>query len=216
MDQSLEDAGFVNCEKQGWACCDLSTKKSAFLAFASQESPRRLLGVEGKADTVLVDAILAAIDNVDIQARTEETFVVPIGVDRFDSLGFVRGSERRLLRGIIDDESALQVIPLYTCELAPDGQLPPLADLRRWTNLFALDREPQPYYQFRMNGHPSRLKAEMWCMERFATFQSFLHVLAGDESAWIEVRNRHDQVLALSGKEQLTGALEKIRTHVGL
>ena len=216
MNQSLDAAGFLDFGRQGWVCCDLGTQASAFLAVASLKLPRLLLGVEGEADSALIDAILRDLENIAFASKTEAKFAVKAHIGRFDTLGFVRGTERRLLRGILDDESALQVMPMYSCELTPDGRLPPLEDFWRWTNLFSLGREPQPFFHFRMLGHPSRLNVKSWGSERFSTLATFVGVLANDTDAWIEVRNRNGQTLRLPDQGGWSGALEKIRAHVDL
>lgn len=216
MNQTLDDAGFLDFGRQGWVCCDLGTRASAFLAIAGLKLPHLLLGVEGEPDSALIAAILDILENIDFDSKSEEKFAVRAQVGRFDALGFVRGAERRLLRGILEDEGALQVIPMYSCELTPDGRLPPLEDFRRWANFFSLTREPQPFFHFRMQGSPSLLNVKNWGTERFSTFAGFVRVLAGDSDAWIEVRNRNGQTLRLPDQGGWNAALERIRAHVGV
>jgi len=215
MNQSLEAAGFLDFERRGWVFCDLGTQASAFLALASLKLPRLLLGVEGEPDSALIDAILGCLENIDFDSRIEDKFAVPAHIGRFDTLGFVRGAERGLLHGLLDDECALQVMPMYSCELTLDGKLPPLEDFRRWTNLFSLGREPQPFFHFRMQGSSPRLDVKNWKTERFSTLTTFVGVLTNDPGACIEVRNRNGQTLKLPDQEGWNGALGKIRAHVG-
>jgi len=193
MNQTLDAAGFLDFERQGWVCCDLGTQASPFIAVASLKLPRLLLGVEGEPDSALIEAILGILENIDFDSKTDEKFAVRARIGRFDTLGFVRGAERRLLRGILDDEGALQVMPMFSCELSPDGRLPPLEDFRRWTNLFSLGREPQPFFHFRMQGRPSHLNVKGWGTERFSTLTTFVGILAVKRHQQLPPR-RHEEL----------------------
>ncbi len=214
MNSSLEEAGFTEFETGGWVCLNLGTLASPFLVFANQGTPQFLFGVEGDVDQGVLKAIFAvldAMDAMDVSQEAASAFAVPANVPPFDTLGFVRGPGRRLLRGILEDEAALQVFPMYACELTAEGQLPPLDSFRRWTNLFSLSRRAQPWFHFRMHGQSSGLNVPKWGTEAYPTLGGFVQVLCGDAAAWLEVRNREGIVLRLPDADGWLGAREKMR-----
>jgi hypothetical protein len=216
MNSSLEEAGFTEFETGGLVCLDLGTLASPFLVFANQGTPQFLFGVEGEVDQSILKAVFAVLDAIDVSSQeAASAFAVPATIPPFDTLGFVRGPGRRLLRGILEDEAALQVFPMHACELTAEGQLPPLDSFRRWTNLFSLSRRPQPWFHFRMHGPSSGLNVPKWGTEAYTTLGGFVQVLSGgDAAAWLEVRNREGVVLRLPDADGWLGAREKIDAHV--
>ncbi len=217
MNATLEIAGFAPHARAGWMTLELATPDATLRTFANEEAPPQfLLGVQGDADPALVERLLAALERVDIRRETASTFALPADVAPFDTLGFVRGDERRLLRGVLEEDGVLQVIPLYACELTGEGRLPNLANFRRWTNVLSLERAPQPWFHVRMHGEPSGLDMPYWTLDAWATVEDYLAILANDDSAWLEVRNRQSRILRLSGDTGWTDARERIAAHVGL
>ena len=215
MNPTLEIAGFDEHDHPGWMRLELKTPAATLRTFANEDAPPQfLLDVDGDADGALVDHILAALDTVDVQRETASAFALPAAIAPFDTLGFVRGPERRLLRGILEDDGVLQVLPMYACELTAEDRLPPLAAFRNWTNLLSLDRAPQPWFHFRMHGRPSGLDVAHWATEAWMTFEDYLAVLSRDDEAWLEVRNRKGRILRVSGDAGWEGAAGRIAAHV--
>ena len=216
MNPELEIAGFDEHARAGWMTLELKTPAATLRTYANEAAPPQFLfGVQGGADPALVERVLAALERLDVGRESASTFALPVAVAPFDALGFVRGPERRLLRGIIEDDAVLQVFPMYACELTGDGRLPPLANFRRWADILAIDRPPQPWFHFRMHGRPSGLDVQQWATEAWTTFDHYLAILAQDDQAWLEVRNRKGRILRLSNEDGWERALERIRTHVG-
>ena len=216
MNATLEIAGFDPHALPGWMRLELKTPAATLQTFANEDAPPQfLLGVEGAADPALVDRILAALRQLDVRRETASAFALPAAIAPFDTLGFVRGPERRLLRGILEDDAVLQAIPLYACELTAEDRLPPLANFRRWTDLLALDRAPQPWFHFRMHGRPSGLDVPQWTTEAWATFEDYLGILSRDDQAWLEVRNRRGRILRVPDDAGWDGAGGRVATHVG-
>jgi len=215
MNPTLEIAGFDEHTLAGWMRLELATPAATLLAFANEDAPPQfLLGVQGGSDLLLVDRILAALQTLAVQRETASTFALPAAIAPFDTLGFVRGPERRLLRGILEDDGVLQAIPMYDCELTGEGRLPPLANFRRWTDVLALDRAPQPWFHFRMQGRPSGLDVQQWTTEAWTTFEDYLGILSRDDQAWLEVRNRLGRILRLPDAQGWDRARERVETHV--
>ena len=215
MNAALEIAGFHDCELAGWMRLDLETPAVALHTYASEDaSPQFLMGVQGEPDTEFVDRILTTLDRVDVSHATGSAFALPAPLPPFDTLGFVRGPERRLLRGILEDDAVVQVFPMYACELTSDGRLPSLATFRRWTNLLSLDRPPQPWFQFRMHGQPSGLDVQQWGAESWSTFEDYLAILSRDDESWLEIRNRKGRILRLPDGGGWDRARERVQTHV--
>jgi len=113
------------------------------------------------------------------------------------------------------DEAVLQAFPMYACELTAEGRLPPLANFRRWTDLLALDRAPQPWFHFRMNGHPSGLDVPQWGTQGWAGVEDFIDILSRDDRSWLEVRNRKGRILRLPDSHGWDCARERVAAHVG-
>jgi len=216
MNPTLEIAGFDEHALAGWMRLELKTPATTLQTFANEDAPPQfLLGVEGEADPALVDRILAALDTLDVRRETASGFALPADIAPFDTLGFVRGPERRLLRGILEDDAVLQAFPMYACELTSEGRLPPLANFRRWTDILALDRAPQPWFHFRMNGRPSGLDVAQWGTEGWAGVEDFVDILSRDDPSWLEVRNRKGRILRLPDSHGWDCARERIAAHVG-
>jgi len=216
MNPTLEIAGFDEHTLAGWMRLELKTPAATLQAFANEEAPPQfLLGVEGEADMALVDRILARLDAIDVRRETASAFVLSAAIVPFDTLAFVRGPERRLLRGILEDEGVLQVIPMYACELTGEDRPPPLASFRSWTNVLSLDRAPQPWFHFRMRGRPSGLDVSQWTTEGWSSFEDYVDILARDDASWLEVRNRKGRILRLPDSHGWDCARERVAAHVG-
>ena len=216
MNPELEIAGFDEHARAGWMTLELKTPAATLRTFANEAAaPQFLLGVQGDADPVLVERLLAALERIDVGREPGSTFALPAAIAPFDTLGFVRGPERRLLRGILEDDAVLQAFPMYACELTADGRVPPLANFRRWTNLLALDRPPQPWFHFRMHGRPSGLDVPQWATGAWTTFEDYLAILSQDDQAWLEARNRKGRILRLSHESGWDRASARILAHVG-
>jgi len=216
MNATLEIAGFDEHTLAGWMRLELRTPAVKLQTFANEDAPPQfLLGVEGAADPALIARILATLQQLDVQRETASSFALPAAISPFDALAFVRGPERRLLRGLLEDDAVLQAIPLYACELTAEDRLPPLTGFRRWTNLLALDRAPQPWFHFRMHGRPSGLDVQQWTTEAWTTFGDYLGILSRDDKAWLEVRNRQGRILRLPEDARWDGAGERVALHVG-
>jgi len=217
MNVALEIAGFQEHARPGWMTLDLHAPGATLRTFASERAaPQFVLGVQGDADPALVERLLAALERVDVRRETAASFALPAAIAPFDTLGFVRGDDRRLLRGTLEDDDVLQVIPMYACELTAEGRLPNLANFRRWTEPYALDRTPQPWFHFRMNGDPSGLDVPYWTLDAWPTVEDYLAVLSNDHHGWLEVRNRQSRILRLSSATGWGDARERIAAHIGL
>lgn len=216
MNPTLDIAGFDEHDLPGWMRLELKTPAATLHAFANEDAPPQfLLGVDGDVDSALVSRILAVLGTVDVQRETASTFALPAAIAPFDTLGFVRGPERRLLRGILEDDGVLQALPMYACELTAEHRLPPLASLRSWTNLLSLDRSPQPWFHFRMHGRPSGLDVGQWATEGWSAFQDYVDILSRDADSWLEVRNRKGRILRLPDRHGWDCARERVAAHVG-
>ena len=217
MNLGLEVAGFEPHARAGWLTLALPSPEGTLRAFANADAPPQfLLGVQGDADDALVERLLAALERVDVRGETASTFVRPAAIAPFDTLGFVRGDERRLLRGLLEDDGVLQVLPMRACELTGDGRVPNLANFRRWTDVLSLQRTPQPWFHVRMHGEPSGLDTPYWTLDAWPTVEDYLAILANDDHAWLEVRNRQSRILRISRQTGWGDARERIAAHVGL
>jgi hypothetical protein len=216
MNPELEIAGFDDHVLAGWMTLELKTPTATLRTFANETAPPQfLLGVQGDAAPARVERLLATLERIDVSRETGSTFALPAAIPPFDTLGFVRGPERRLLRGILEDDAVLQAFPMYACELTAEGRLPPLANFRRWTDILAPDRPPQPWFHFRMHGRPSGLDMPQWATEAWTTFEDYLAILSQDDHAWLEARNRKGRILRLSREGGWDRANERVRAHVG-
>lgn len=216
MNPTLEIAGFDEHDMAGWMRLELKTSAATLRTFANEEAPPQfLLGVDGDTDPALVDRILAVLGHIDVRRETASAFALPAAIAPFDTLAFVRGPERRLLRGILEDDGVLQVIPMYACELTGEDRPPPLANFRNWTNLLSLARPPQPWFHFRMQGRPSGLDMAQWATEGWPTFEDYIDILARDAQSWLEVRNRKGRILRLPDRHGWDCARERVAAHVG-
>lgn len=216
MNPTLEIAGFDEHDLPGWMRLELKTSTTTLRSYANEDAPPQLvLGVEGDADPAQVDRILAALDTLDLRRESASTFALPADIAPFDTLLFVRGPERRLLRGILEDDGVLQAIPMYACELTAEDRPPPLASLRSWTNLLSLERAPQPWFHFRMQGRPSGLDVAQWATEGWPGFEDYIDILARDDQSWLEVRNRKGRILRLPDRHGWDCARERVAVHVG-
>ena len=215
MNPTLEIAGFEEHALAGWMRLELKTPATTLRTYANEEAPPQfLLGVGGDADPALVDRILAALGTVDVRRKTASAFALPAAIAPFDTLGFVRGPDRRLLRGLLEDDGVLQAFPMYACELTAEDRPPPLANFRHWTDLLSLDRDPQPWFHFRMHGRPSGLDVQQWTTEAWTTFEDYLAVLSQDDDAWVEVRNRKGRILRIARESGWDDARERTAVHV--
>jgi hypothetical protein len=216
MNPTLEIAGFDDHAIAGWMRLELRTSAAALQTFANEAAPPQfLLGVQGNAYPALVESLLAALGKLDVGRETASAFALPADIAPFDTLGFVRGPERRLLRGILEDDAVLQAFPMYACELTAEGRLPPLANFRRWADILALDRPPQPWFHFRMHGRPSGLDVQQWATEGWPGFEDYVDILSRDDQSWLEVRNRKGRILRLPDVHGWDCARERVAVHVG-
>jgi hypothetical protein len=216
MNPTLEIAGFDEHDLAGWMRLELRTPSATLRTYANEHAPPQLLlGVEGDADPALVERILAALAALDLHRETASTFALRADIAPFDTLGFVRGPERRLLRGILEDDGVLQAVPMYACELTAEDRPPPLASFRSWTNLLSLERAPQPWFHFRMHGSPSGLDVAHWATEGWPGFEDYIEILSRDAQSWLEVRNRKGRILRLPDSHGWDCARERAALHVG-
>jgi len=216
MNPTLEIAGFEEHSSPGWMCLVTRTPAVTMRVYANEDAqPQFLLGTQGDADPALVERLLAALERVDVRRETASAFALPAAIAPFDTLGFVRGEERRLLRGVVEEDGVLQAFPMFACELTDSGQMPRLANFRRWTNLLALDRCAQPWFHFRMHGEPSGLQAQQWAQVAWTTFEDYVAILSNDATAWLEVRNRQGRILRIPDAQDWDGAMARIGLHVG-
>ena len=216
MNPTLEIAGFDEHDIPGWMPLALKTSAAALRCYANEAAPPQfLLGVEGDADPGLVARILAVLGAIDVRRETASTFALSAAIAPFEMLAFVRGPERRLLRGILEDDGVLQVFPIYACELTAEDRPPPLANFRSWTNLLSLDRAPQPWFHFRMHGRPSGLDVAPWTTDSWPAFEDYVDILSRDAQSWLEVRNRKGRILRLPDAHGWDCARERVAAHVG-
>src|SRR5438045_2755457 len=102
MNPTLEIAGFDEHALAGWMRLELRTPAATLQAFANEQAPPQfLLGVEGDADPALVERILVMLGSLSVDRETASAFALPAAIAPFDTLAFVRGPDRRLLRGLL-------------------------------------------------------------------------------------------------------------------
>jgi hypothetical protein len=173
-----------------------------------------LFAFDGDIDRRLTLAMIAFLDSIDAKQAHCGTGVLSADLGPFDTCGFIVGQDRKLLRGIAEDDTLVHAIPMHSCELREDGSLPPLEQFRRCTNIFDCQREPQPWFQFRMSGGRSGLSVQKWGTEKVSTFQGFITILSQETASWIEVRNRWGAVLKLPDTAGWNSAKDKVSRHV--
>jgi hypothetical protein len=213
MSSQLLVPGCSSFEDTGWQLCVIETPALTLNTYWRDGEPPLAFAFSGKDTHEPARAMIEFLDLLDPLTLIGGTSVPSHTVSPFDMCALVCGADRRLLRGVVEDDSMIQAFPLYACELQPDGSLPPMAIFVRWTNILDQRRVPQPWFHFRMKGGASRLSAAKWCTERVSTIESFVSVLSSEANSWIEIRNRADQVLSLPDASGWTDALEKVRTH---
>ncbi len=158
--------------------------------------------------------MIAFLDSIDARQVLRGTGVLSVDLKPFEACGFISGKDRKALRGLAEDDALVHAIPMYFCELREDRSLPPLQGFRRWTNIFDRQREPQPWFQFRMGGGRSGLSVLKWGTEKVSTFMGFITILSQEASSWIEVRNRKGVVLKLPDDAGWKDAKERMSRHV--
>jgi hypothetical protein len=157
MSSHLEIDGSTDFEGNGWQLVVLKTPRVTLNAFWKDAGPPMMFGFEGDIDRRLTLAMIALLDGIGATKALPGTGIPSADLEPFDTCGFVSGKDRRLLRGLTEDDSFVQAIPMYSCELREDRSLPPLENFRRWTNILDPRRESQPWFQFRMGGGHSGL-----------------------------------------------------------
>jgi hypothetical protein len=212
----LEIPGSSPFEQTGWDLLVLKTPAQTMSTFIGAGDPPLIFGYKGEVDASATIRALAAFDGVsDLERRIDDC--IPLKTfEVFDYCGFVGGPNRRILRGICEDEDLVQVIPLFACELSEEGRMPPIDRFRRWTDILDMRRAPQPWFQFRMKGDRSGLCVEKWGMEQMSTFEGFIRILSDEPGAWLEVKNRLGSIFSLPNNDGWDQAVAKVRAHVGI
>jgi hypothetical protein len=201
-------------EGTGWQLCVIETPAVTLSTYWRDGQPPLAFAFTGKDTRRAACAMIEFLDRLDPLMLRGGTSVPSDAVLPFDMCAMVCGADRRLLRGVVEDDSLLQAFPLYACELQPDGSLPPMTTFVRWTNILDQRRAPQPWFHFRMKGGASRLSVAKWSAEQVSTIEGFVSVLSSEANSWIEIRNRGGQVLRLPDASGWTNALEQIRSHI--
>ncbi|WP_156401109.1 hypothetical protein [Duganella sp. Root1480D1] len=197
----------------GWKKLRLETPRMKLNAIWRDGEPPLMFGVEGELDHTWIEGFAKSLQQIDAGQLVGRASALPDHWP-FECCGFVIGKDRKLLRGIEDDDAFVQAIPMFWCELRPDNTLPPLDAFRSWTNIFDMRRSPQPWFEYRMKGGKSGLNVAKWRPERYSTLQGFVRILSAEDSSWLEIKNRHGEILRLPDQEGWSGAEQRVDSHL--
>jgi hypothetical protein len=214
MNIKREIAGSVEFESTGWKLNRLVTPRMTLnVIWCNAETPL-MFGIQGDLDRSWALGFIESLKQIEWKQFVGKACALPDQAP-FDCCGFIGGRDRRLLRGLVEDDAFVQAVPMYSCELRADHVLPPLYDFRNWTNIFDLRREPQPWFEYRMKGGASGLSVAVWRPERYAILKVFVRILRVEEAAWLEVKNQQGTVLMLPDANGWDDAELKIDDHLG-
>src|SRR6266699_3104927 len=136
MRSPLEIPGSSAFENSGWQLFVSKTPRLTSNTFWRDGDPPILFCFEGDIHRGLVLAMIAFLDSVDAKQALRVMGILSANLKPFEACGFISGKDRKILRGIVEDDALVHAIPMYFCELREDGSLPPLESFRRWTNIF--------------------------------------------------------------------------------
>ncbi|GAA5505222.1 hypothetical protein [Novipirellula caenicola] len=183
---------FANTE---WRVTSIETPAITTHAVFRPSTPPVTFGVNGQMQADLVTQFIHAIEHADIPVESCGSTDLKPSVNGFDKLVAVLGSDRHFLRGWhIDQPDFIHVIPVFTCELDPDGCFH-YDRLRGHVNVFDLHREPEPFFQFQMRGGASQLCVDKWRYARLSELKSFISVLKNESGSQLLLKNRAGEIL---------------------
>lgn len=214
MTSEREIPGSIDLPTGGWKVLVLKVPAVTLNTIWRDGQHPVMFGINGELPGPWIDSLTGFLSELDYGNLPEAVGPLPDGARPFECCGFVRGKDRRLLRGIVEDEAFIQAIPMFWCELQHGGRLPPMDGFRRWTNIFDLTRAAQPWFEYRMQGGRSGLQMKKWRPERRSTFEGFVKILSQETDSWLEVRNSHGEVLRLPDERDWALAQERINAHV--
>lgn len=211
IDREIDDS--VDFGSSGWKLIELETPRVTLSVLWCDGDVPLMFGIEGELDRPWTISFTESLKRIEPQEFIGKVCALP-NQSPFECCGFIGGKDRRLLRGVEEDNAFIQAVPMYWCELPPDTMPPPFDTLRAWTNIFDMRRTPQPWFEYRMKGGKSGLNVANWRLERYSTFQGFIRILSAEDNSWLEIRNRHGIVLKLPDQEGWSDAERRVLSHL--
>jgi hypothetical protein len=194
----------------GWHVSSLETPAFAIHAVFRLSTPRVGFGMKGQIDIRLARQLIKSIDESTIPHNSFSTEQLARPVKGFDFIAAICGSDRQFARGWrIDSSDFVHVIPVFPCELTPDNHFP-YERLRRLTDLFDLQRRPEPYFELKLRGGDSQLRVDDWSYATYSELQGFISILQNEPGSELLLRNRQHDILELPVESDDWGDVDSI------
>jgi hypothetical protein len=199
-----------------WKTATLETRAMTLHAVYRIEGAPMAFGMKGYLNQDFVHSMSQFLNGLDTPISTDEKIsVVAAKVGNFDACILLPDTNRIFMRGWAEEvPSMMHVFPVFSCELNENGDLPAYDVFRKTVDVFDINRQPEPYFTFKMMGGKSKLNVPEWGREKYKTFLSFVSVLANEESSTLQVRNRHGKILNFPAVEDWSDATSKIEAHL--
>lgn len=205
----IEDA--ERLQDTDWFVSTCSTPALTLHAVFNQSTTPIAFGISGDLDTDFAISLIDAIESVSIPEHSGDTVALPRAVGRFEIIGVVRGPDRHFLRGWVDDDiDVIHVVPLYACELTPEGKMQSFGEFRK-IDVFDVKRAPEPYFVFQMKGGKSKLSVKPWGSATSRSLEIYVTILSGEPDSRLVIRNRHGKELEFPNDSGWENAHQVIR-----
>ncbi|MCA9070073.1 MAG: hypothetical protein KDA84_14170 [Planctomycetaceae bacterium] len=189
--------GAERLQDTDWFVSTISIPAFTIHAVFDQSNPAIGFGILGDFNSKFAVSLIDALESVTLPEHSGDVVTLPHSVGQFDTLGVVRGPERQFLRGWSDDSiDVIHVVPLFPCELTPEGKMQPFEEFKRKTDVFDVNRNPEPFFVFQMQGGKSQLSVEPWGSGTCRELDIYITILSGEPESRLIVRNRHGRELA--------------------
>lgn len=199
-----------------WVVLNQKTSSFTLHAICKPGDKSIAFGIKGILDENLAQEMVNFLDKCDPTVISDSALhIIHHRIGAFDACVFLTGEERRFMRGWTEElVDITHAFPIFLCELDDKGALPSFDIFRRWVDVFDLKRQPEPYFTFKMKGGASKLNVENWRTEKYSTLLSFVNVLSSESNSFLEVVNRHGELLSFCESTGRADANKKIHAHL--
>lgn len=178
-----------------WRVATIETPKVSTHAVFRPSKPPVAFGVNGSLDKELAAQLIQAIELSEIPKDSFTAAPLATTVNGFDTLVGIHGGDRRFVSGWwIDTPDLIHLVPVFSCELGPSNYFD-YDRVRRYINVFELDRDPEPFFQLQMQGGASQLSVNDWTFGSYQELMSYVSVLRNENESTLMLKNRVGGVL---------------------
>ena len=182
-----------------WRIASIETPAITTHAIFRPSSPPIAFGVNGDFDKQLATQLIQSIEQSDIPEGSCAANPLATKFKEFDTLVAIHGVDRRFVKGWwIDEPDLIHLVPVYSSEIGPDDRFH-YDRMRHYMNIFDLNRDPEPFFQFKMQGVASQLSVNAWGYSSYRELISYKTILQNEPGSSLVIKNRNGEILTMPG-----------------